>query len=148
MASLNKVMLIGNLVQDPEVRRTSTGVAVSTLRVAVNESYQSKSGERVERAVFLDVDVWDRQAEICQQYLSKGSPVFIEGRLQLDTWEDRETKEKRSRLKVRAERVQFLSSRREGGSRDGDRRDAASASEPSSFKEPLSQSDVDDDVPF
>ena len=102
MASLNKVMLIGNLVQDPEVRRTSTGVAVSTLRVAVNESYQSKSGERVERAVFLDVDVWDRQAEICQQYLSKGSPVFIEGRLQLDTWEDRETKEKRSRLKVRA----------------------------------------------
>ena len=91
MASLNKVMLIGNLTQDPEVRRTSSGTAVSTLRLAVNESYQSKTGERVEKTLFLDVDVWDRQAETCQQYLSKGSPVFVEGRLQMDQWDDKET---------------------------------------------------------
>lgn len=148
MASLNKVMLIGNLVQDPEVRRTATGVAVSTLRMAVNESYQSKSGERVERAVFLDVDVWDRQAETCGQYLSKGSPVFVEGRLQLDTWEDKETGQKRSRLKVRAERVQFLSGRRDGGSPDSGRRETTTPADPTSFREPLAQPDTDEEVPF
>ena len=105
MASLNKVMLIGNLTQDPEVRRTTSGTAVSTLRMAVNESFQNKNGEKVERTVFLDVDVWDRQAETCQQYLSKGSPIFVEGRLQMDSWDDKETGQKRSRLKVRAERL-------------------------------------------
>ena len=116
MASLNKVLLIGNLTHDPELRRIPSGTAVVTLRMAVNESFKSKTGEAVEKAIFLDVDVWDRQAETCQQYLSKGSPVLIEGRLQMDTWDDKETGQKRSRLKVRAERVQFLSgSRREGG---------------------------------
>jgi single-strand DNA-binding protein len=119
MASLNKVLLIGNLTQDPELRRIPSGTAVSTLRLAVSESFQNKSGERVERTVFLDVDVWDRQAENCAQYLSKGSPVFVEGRLQLDSWDDKETGQKRSRLKVRADRVQFLSGpRRDGAVRD------------------------------
>ncbi|MBR4250875.1 MAG: single-stranded DNA-binding protein, partial [Kiritimatiellae bacterium] len=112
MASLNKVFLIGNLTQDPDLRRIPAGTAVSTLRLAVNEAYLSKAGERVERTVYVDVDVWDRQAENCQQHLSKGSPVFIEGRLQMDQWEDRETHVKRSRLKVRADRVQFLGGRR------------------------------------
>ena len=145
MASLNKVMLIGNLTQDPEVRRTPSGTAVSTLRLAVNESFQNKSGERVERAVFLDVDVWDRQAENCQQYLSKGSPVFVEGRLQLDSWDDKETGQKRSRLKVRAERVQFLS----GPRRDGAVRDtAAGASAPEPYQEPLAKPAADEDIPF
>lgn len=109
MPSLNKVLLIGNLVQDPEIRRTPSGIAVSTLRLAVDESFQNKSGERVERAVFLDVDVWDRQAEVCQKYLNKGSPILVEGRLQMDNWTDKESGQKRSRLKVRAERIQFLS---------------------------------------
>ncbi len=150
MPSLNKVMLIGNLTQDPEVRRTSSGTAVSTLRLAVNESYQSKSGERVERTLFLDVDVWDRQAETCEQYLSKGSPVFVEGRLQMDTWDDKETGQKRSRLKVRAERVQFLSG---GPRRDGAVRDtAAPASEGASaspgYEEPLSKPSGEEEIPF
>lgn len=144
MASLNKVMLIGNLTQDPEVRRTPTGTAVSTLRLAVNESYQNKSGEKVEKTIFLDVDVWDRQAENCQQYLAKGSPVFIEGRLQMDTWDDKETGQKRSRLKVRAERVQFLSS---GPRRDGAVRDTASAA-PETYQEPLAKPAADEDIPF
>lgn len=150
MASLNKVLLIGNLTQDPELRRIPSGTAVSTLRLAVSESFQNKSGERVERTVFLDVDVWDRQAETCQQYLSKGSPVFVEGRLQMDQWDDKETGQKRSRLKVRADRVQFLS----GPRRDGAVRDAAPASSaaaaaaPAAFEEPLSKPADDEEIPF
>lgn len=151
MASLNKVMLIGNLTHDPELRRIPSGTAVSTLRMALNESFQNKSGEKVERTVFLDVDVWDRQAETCQQYLSKGSPVFIEGRLQMDTWDDKETGQKRSRLKVRAERVQFLS----GPRRDGAMRDTApstgaatGASAQPTYEEPLSKPADDEDIPF
>lgn len=145
MASLNKVLLIGNLTQDPEVRRTPSGTAVSTLRLAVNESYQSKSGERVEKAIFLDVDVWDRQAETCQQYLSKGSPVCIEGRLQMDSWDDKETGQKRTRLKVRAERVQFLSGpRRDGAVRDTPAAPAAGGG----FEEPLAKPATDEDIPF
>ena len=84
MASLNKVFLIGNLTRDPEIRRIPSGTMVSTLGLAVNETFTSRGGERQERTLFIDVDVWDRQAETCQQYLSKGSPVFIEGRLLLD----------------------------------------------------------------
>lgn len=144
MASLNKVMLIGNLTQDPEVRRTASGTAVSTLRMAVNETFQSKSGEKVERTVFLDVDVWDRQAETCQQYLSKGSPIFVEGRLQLDSWDDKETGQKRSRLKVRAERVQFLS----GPRRDGAVRDTPAAAPAPAYEEPLAKPAADEDIPF
>ena len=148
MASLNKVLLIGNLTQDPELRRIPSGTAVSTLRLAVSETFQNKGGERVERTVFLDVDVWDRQAETCSQYLSKGSPVFIEGRLQLDSWDDKESGQKRSRLKVRADRVQFLS----GPRRDGAVRDtpppAAAASEAGSYEEPLSKGADDEEIPF
>jgi len=146
MASLNKTLLIGNLTQDPEVRRTPSGTAVSTLRMAVNESYRSKSGEQVEKTLFLDVDVWDRQAETCGQYLSKGSPIFVEGRLQMDEWTDKESGNKRTKLKVRAERVQFLSSgqRREGGSMQ----DTAAPAKPA-YKEPLSQpSGTDEEIPF
>jgi single-strand DNA-binding protein len=151
MASLNKVLLIGNLTQDPELRRIPSGTAVTTLRLAVNESFQNKSGERVERTLFLDVDVWDRQAETCQQYLSKGSPVCIEGRLQMDTWDDKETGQKRSRLKVRAERVQFLSGpRRDGAVRDTPEpptRTSPPAAN-SAFEEPLAKPSDDEEIPF
>ena len=101
--------------------------------------------------MFLDVDVWDRQAETCQQYLSKGSPVFIEGRLQINTWDDKETGQKRSRLKVRAERVQFLSGpRRDGAVRDtaAPAASAAGASAPPAYEEPLSKPADDEEIPF
>lgn len=150
MASLNKVFLIGNLTQDPDLRRIPAGTAVSTLRLAVNEAYLSKAGERVERTVYVDVDVWDRQAENCQQHLSKGSPVFIEGRLQMDQWEDRETHVKRSRLKVRADRVQFLGGRR-GAAGAPAPAPAASAPTPPqapAYEEPLSKPGDEEDVPF
>lgn len=108
MASLNKVFLIGNLTRDPELRYTPSGSAVTDLGVACNRTYTTKDGERREEATFIDVTVWNRQAETCCQYLKKGRPVHVEGFLKMDTWDDKTTGEKRSKLKVEAERVQFL----------------------------------------
>jgi len=147
MASLNKVMLMGNLTRDPELRRIPSGVAVVTLGLAMNESFKAKSGEMVEKTIFVDVDVWDRQAENCEKYLSKGRPVLIEGRLQMDEWTDKESGNKRTKLKVRAERVQFLSSgqRREGGGMQ----DTAAPSDKPAYKEPLAQKpEGDEEIPF
>ncbi len=120
MASLNKVLLMGNLTKDPEVRYIPSGKAVCELGLAINENYKGKDGNTVEQAVFVDVVVWDRQAETCGQYLHKGSPVMVEGRLQLDKWKTKEG-ENRSRLRIRADRVQFLGSPRGNAAvRDGD----------------------------
>src|ERR1700733_297690 len=108
MANLNKVFLIGNITRDPELRYTPNGSAVTDLRLAVNRMYTTKEGERREEVTFIDVTVWNRQAENCCQYLKKGRPVHVEGYLKLDSWDDKATGEKRSKLKVEAERVQFL----------------------------------------
>ena len=115
MASVNKVFLIGNLTRDPELRYTPAGNAVTDLGVATNRYYTTKDGERREEPTFIDVTVWNRQAETCCQYLKKGQPVHVEGYLKMDTWDDRTTGEKRSKLKVEAERVQFLGSKRDDG---------------------------------
>ena len=115
-ANLNRVILAGHLTRDPEVRYIPSGTAVSDLRLAVNESYrESGSSEWKERTVFVDVVVWGRQAETAGEFLSKGSPVLVEGRLQLDEWETPQG-EKRSKLRVRGERLQFLSTPARGGS--------------------------------
>jgi single-strand DNA-binding protein len=111
MASLNKVFLIGNLTRDPELRHTTNGSAVTDLGVACNRVYTTKDGERREETTFIDVIVWNRQAETCCQYLKKGRPVHIEGTLRMDTWDDKATGEKRSKLRVEADRVQFLDRR-------------------------------------
>ena len=111
MADLNKVFLMGNLTFDPELRRTPSGTAVSELRLATTRSWTGREGERREETLFIDVTVWDRQAETCCQYLRKGSPVHVEGSLKMDTWDDKTTGEKRSKVKVQAERVQFLERR-------------------------------------
>lgn len=115
MASVNKVFLVGNLTRDPLLRYTPNGNAVADLGIATNRTYTTKEGERREEATFIDVTVWNRQAENCCQYLKKGQPVHVEGYLKMDTWDDKNTGEKRSKLKVEAERVQFLGSRREDG---------------------------------
>ena len=107
MASLNRVFLIGNLTKDPTLRYTPGGAAVADLRLAVTSSFASKTGEREEETCYVDVVAWGRQAETASEYLKKGSPIFVEGRLQLDTWETAEG-EKRSRHRVRAAIVQFL----------------------------------------
>ena len=103
MANLNRVLLIGNLTRDPEVRYTPKGTAVAEIGLAVNRIYSGEDGEKKEETTFVDVTLWARQAEIAGQYLKKGRPVFIEGRLQLDTWDDKQTGQKRSRLRVVSE---------------------------------------------
>src|SRR6266704_5458047 len=111
MASFNKVILLGNLTRDPEVRYTPKGSAVCDLGVAVNRVYTTDSGERREEATFVDVTLWGRTAEIAGEYLKKGRPVFIEGRLQLDSWDDKQTGQKRTRLRVVGESMQLLGGR-------------------------------------
>ena len=121
MADLNKVFLMGRLTFDPELRRTTGGTAVTELRMATSRSWTGKDGERREETLFIDVTVWDRQAENCCQYLRKGSGIHVEGSLKVDTWDDKNTGEKRSKIRVTAERVQFLDSRRgeSGGGMSG-----------------------------
>src|ERR1700732_5330405 len=113
MANLNRVLLIGNLTRDPEVRYTPKGTAVADIGLAVNRIYSAEDGEKKEETTFVDVTLWGRQAEIAGQYLKKGRPVFIEGRLQLDTGGDKQTGQKRSRLRVVAENLQLLGSRQD-----------------------------------
>jgi single-strand DNA-binding protein len=120
MANYNKVILVGNLTRDPEVKYTTGGTAVTEVGLAVNRTWFDKnSNERKEDTTFVDITLWGRQAEVAGEYLSKGRSVLIEGRLQLDTWEDRETGKKRSKLKVVGENMQMLGGRGEGGGRHG-----------------------------
>jgi single-strand DNA-binding protein len=118
MASYNKVMLMGNLTRDPEVRYTPKGSAVADLALAVNRTYTAESGEKREEVTYVDIVLWSKLAELAGQYLKKGRAVFIEGRLQMDTWEDKQTGQKRSRIKVVGENMQFVDSRRDGGGGD------------------------------
>ncbi len=120
MASFNKVILVGNLTRDPEVKYTSGGTAVTEIGLAVNRYWFDKqSNEKREETTFVDVTLWGRQAELAGEYLSKGRPVLIEGRLQLDTWEDKTSGQKRSKLRVVGETMQFLGSREGGSGRGG-----------------------------
>src|SRR6266516_7394292 len=129
MASFNKVILLGNLTRDPEVRYTPKGSAVCDLGIAVNRVYTTDSGEKREEATFVDVTFWGRTAEVAGEYLKKGRPVFIEGRLQLDSWEDKQSGQKRSKLRVVAEGMQLIGSRGGGGgSGEGDETASSSRS--------------------
>jgi single-strand DNA-binding protein len=107
MANLNKVFLIGNLTRDPELRYVPSGSAVATFTVAVNRVYTTQTGEKKEQVSFIRIVVWGRRAEVCGEYLSKGSPVFVEGRLQTRDWETAEG-QKRNTVEVVADNVQFL----------------------------------------
>lgn len=108
MASMNHVLLMGNLTRDPDVRQLAVGGTICKFGLAVNRRYRTRSGEDREETCFVDIDVFGRQAETTGQYLSKGRPVLVEGRLRQDRWEDRNTGQKMSRLVVVAQRVQFL----------------------------------------
>lgn len=108
MANLNKVMLIGNLTRDPELRYTPKGTAVADISLAINRVWNNEQNQKQEETIFVDVTLWGRQAELAQQYLTKGRGAYIEGRLQMDTWDDKETGKKRSKLKVIGESLQFL----------------------------------------
>lgn len=120
MASFNKVILLGNLTRDPQVKYTPSGTAVAEVGLAVNRYWFDKqSNSRREETTFVDVTLWGRDAEVAGEYLAKGRPVLIEGRLQLDSWDDKQTGQKRSKLRVVGERMQLLGGRGEGGGGGG-----------------------------
>jgi single-strand DNA-binding protein len=159
MANLNKVMLIGNLTRDPELRHTPKGTAVAELGLAINRVWKDEQGQKQEETTFVDVTLWGRQAELAQQYLAKGRPVYIEGRLNLDTWDDKATGQKRSKLKVIGENLQFLSSgERTGGngpsqggggySQQASRPPQRSGPPQGASAAPADDYQEDDDIPF
>ena len=168
MASYNKVILLGNLTRDPQVKYTPSGTAVAEIGLAVNRYWFDKqTNSRREETTFVDVTLWGREAEVAGEYLAKGRPVLIEGRLQLDTWDDKTTGQKRSKLRVVGERMQMLGSRGDGGGGGGSGRssaapqaDTASDGPPIDHFEPESSAPSgnsagyssgpapDDDVPF
>jgi len=174
MPNLNKVQLMGNITRDPEVRYTPKGTAVTDISLAINRNYTGDDGQRHEETTFVDITFWGRQAEVIGEYMKKGRPLYVEGRLQLDTWEDKTTGQQRSRLKVVGENFQFLGSREDGGGGGGPRggggggassshdeyheprsaegsrpqsapRQAAAAPPPRDYDRPIED---DDDIPF
>lgn len=149
MASFNKVLLLGNLTRDPEVRYTPKGSAVTDLGIAVNRQYTLDTGEKREEVTYVDVTFWGRTAEVAGEYLKKGRPVFIEGRLQLDTWDDKQSGQKRSRLKVIGEMMQMLGSRPGGGEMNeaSSSRGGKSAAPPP-VKGASTEPDEEDEIPF
>lgn len=159
MANLNKVMLIGNLTRDPEVRYTPKGTAVTDLGLAINRQWTNDQGQKQEETTYVDITFWGRQAELAQQYLTKGRGVYIEGRLQMDTWDDKETGKKRTKLKIHGETLQFLPDGR-GGSQGGPGNGAPARSQsapPRSSSGPQGGSAIsgedyhhgdDDEIPF
>ncbi len=160
-ASFNKVILMGNLTRDPEVRYTPKGSAVCDLGLAVNRQYSLEGGEKREEVTFVDVVLWARLAEIAGEYLKKGRPVLIEGRLQLDSWDDKQSGQKRSKLRVIGETMQLLGGRPGGGEGDegpssggGGRSSYSSGSGSSSSRSstppprPAPSEPDDDEIPF
>jgi len=152
MANFNKVILMGNLTRDPELRYTPKGTAIAKLGLAINRYWTTETGEKKEEVTFVDVDVFGRTAENCGQFLRKGRPVLVEGRLRYEQWDDKQTGQKRSRLGVVAETVQFLGSPAggtEGGAAGTARpRPAAAAAAPAAEPIPGDAPPESDDVPF
>jgi single-strand DNA-binding protein len=157
MASYNKVILMGNLTRDPEIKFLPSGTSVANFGIAMSERYTDRqSGEQKESVCFVDVEAWDRQAEVVGEYLKKGSPVFIEGALKYDSWEA-EDGTKRNRLKVRLIRFQFIGGRRDDDEMDGGYADARPAAAPTQSEShqdapapeaSSAPSATDDDIPF
>ena len=153
MANFNKVILAGNLTRDPEVRYTPKGTAIAKLGIAINRTWKTETGETKEEVTFVDVDAFGRQAEVISQYLKKGRPILVEGRLKLDQWDDKQTGQKRSRLGVVLEGFQFLDSGRGDGSGGGGGRSSSQSSPPSAPASPEAPESggpapEEDDVPF
>ena len=148
MPNYNKVILMGNLTRDPEVRYTSSGTAIAKLGIAINRYWSNKDGQKQEETTFVDVDAFGRQAETIGQYLKKGRPIMVEGRLKLDQWDDKQTGQKRSKLGVVLDRFEFIDSRGEGGGGDF----SSESSSPSGGGAAPAQGGggfaEDDDVPF
>ena len=150
MASFNRVILVGNLTRDPELRYTPKGLAIAKIGLAVNRTWKSETGESKEEVTFVDIDAFGKQAETIGQYLKKGRPILVEGRLRLDQWDDKQTGQKRSRLGVVMENFQFLDSGNRGDSAaEAPRRSAPAAAAPTAASaEAEGPEPEQDDVPF
>jgi single-strand DNA-binding protein len=161
MPSLNKVLLMGNLTRDPELRVTPKGTSICQFSLAINRQFKMESGETREEVIYVDVEAWGKQGETIAKYVTKGRPLYVEGRLRLDQWEDKNTKEKRSRMKVVLEQFQFLGDSRGGGGPGGG---GGGSSEPGidqtvsperhappprgAAPKPAAPENLDEDVPF
>lgn len=160
MGSFNRVILLGNVTRDPEVRYTPKGSAVTEVGLAVNRQYTTDGGEKREETTFVDVTLWGRTAEVAGEYLKKGRPVLFEGRLQLDTWEDKQSGQKRSKLRVVGETMQLLGGRegapggggggyqQGGASRQSGQASPPQQDTPSYSEEDFGDAPPDDDIPF
>jgi len=157
MANFNKVYLMGNLTRDPEMRVTPKGTAICQFGLAISRSWKDESGQTREETAFVDIEAWGKQGEVISKYCAKGRPLFVEGRLKFDQWEDKTSGQKRSKLKVVLENFQFIGNRGDGapagpGAGQGDASDvpadAPSASRSPSKGPAVSKDTVDEDVPF
>jgi single-strand DNA-binding protein len=161
MASHNRVILLGNLTRDPELRYLPSGMAVTDIGLAMNDRRKNATGEWIEETTFVEVTLWGRTAEVASEYLTKGSPVFIEGRLKLDSWEGQDG-QKRSKLKVVCERMQLVGARGQGGSEGAGPRPtqrptsqtaqntaySQAAPPDEAYDAPLAEPSGGDDIPF
>jgi single-strand DNA-binding protein len=163
MASLNKVMLIGNLTRDPELRVTPKGTAICQFGLAVNRQFKDESGATRDETTFVDIEAWGKQGETVAKFCTKGKPLFVEGRLKLDTWDDKTTGQKRSKMKIVLENFQFLGGRESGEGGGASRSAAASGGDEgidqtierhtppprvNTKPAPPPQDNIDEDVPF
>src|ERR1041385_5054043 len=163
MPALNKVLLMGNLTRDPELRVTPKGTSICQFSLAINRQFKMESGETRVDVIYVDVEAWGKQGETIAKYVTKGRPLYVEGRLRLDQWEDKNTKEKRSRMKVVLEQFQFLGDSPGGGAGGGGwggarraHRDMNHPPPPEKYSpppraaatKPAAQENLDEDVPF
>ena len=156
MASVNKVILVGNVTRDPEVKFTPKGTPVTGVGLAINRSYTRDNGEKHEEVIFVDVELWGRTAEVAGNYAKKGRQIYVEGRLRLDSWEDKASGQKRNRLKVVGETLHLLGTR-PPGSRGGEGEEEGGghqeprsqhSSRPAAPPQSPKSSEPDDDIPF
>lgn len=152
MANLNKVMLMGNLTRDIEVRTLPAGMSIGQFGLAINRNWTGQDGEKREEVTFVDCEAWGKTAEIMAKYLSKGRPVFVEGRLKLDQWDDKESGQRRSKLKVVVESFQFIDSKKDDGKASGEIevKPSGVGQDRQSGRKPLAEPPAmnPDDIPF
>ncbi len=156
MANLNKVMLMGNVTREIELRYTPKGTAVADIGLAVNRVRNGESGERIEETTFVDITLWGRTAEVAQQYSGKGKPLFVEGRLHMDSWDDKTTGQKRSKLKVVADNIQLMGSsgggapQSQGGGQPQQQNTGGQSQQPPQGGSPAQGGNFEDsdDIPF
>jgi single-strand DNA-binding protein len=146
MPSFNRVLLMGNLTADPELRYTQDGTPVCSFTVAINETYKTPSGEKKENVIFVPITIWRKQAETCAEYLKKGRPVLIEGKLKMNKWTSKEG-EKRSKMEVVAQRAQFLGGA-PAGERSAGHAPVHQVEQPEPPSEPMPDEEESEDIPF